>query len=81
LRPGRLEVQIEIPLPNREGRREILTIHLGALRSRRRVSQPLCSAIDGTGDSISGETDTVTLGSIDDETSTPTPNREGNDGR
>ena len=29
LRPGRLEVQIEIPRPNREGRREILQIHFG----------------------------------------------------
>ena len=47
LRPGRLEVQIEIPLPDREGRREILNIHFGALRNRGRLSQPLCSAIDG----------------------------------
>ena len=74
LRPGRLEVQIEIPLPNQEGRREILNIHFGALRSRGRLSQPLCSAIDGTWDSISGETDTVTPSSMD-ETSTPNPNR------
>ena len=50
LRPGRLEVQIEIPLPVREGRREILNIHFGALRNRGRLSQPLCSAIDGTYD-------------------------------
>jgi SpoVK/Ycf46/Vps4 family AAA+-type ATPase len=50
LRPGRLEVQIEIPLPDREGRREILNIHFGALRNRGRLSQPLCSAIDGTYD-------------------------------
>ena len=48
LRPGRLEVQIEIPLPDREGRREILNIHFNALRIRGRLSQPLCSAIDGT---------------------------------
>ncbi|ACI65101.1 predicted protein, partial [Phaeodactylum tricornutum CCAP 1055/1] len=27
LRPGRLEVHVEIPLPDREGRREILKIH------------------------------------------------------
>jgi vesicle-fusing ATPase len=50
LRPGRLEVQIEIPLPDREGRREILNIHFGALRNRGRLSQPLCGAIDGTYD-------------------------------
>ena len=48
LRPGRLEVQIEIPLPDKVGRREILQIHFGALRSRGRLSLPLCSAIDGS---------------------------------
>ena len=47
LRPGRLEVQIEIPLPDKEGRREIMQIHFGALRSRGRLSKPLCCAIDG----------------------------------
>lgn len=47
LRPGRLEVQIEIPLPNKEGRREILQIHFNALRSKGRLSKPLCCAIDG----------------------------------
>lgn len=47
LRPGRLEVQIEIPLPSRQGRREILQIHTAALRKKGRLSQQLCSAIDG----------------------------------
>ncbi len=47
LRPGRLEVQIEIPLPDKEGRREILQIHFDALRRRGRLSKPLCCAIDG----------------------------------
>ena len=47
LRPGRLEVQIEIPLPDREGRREILQIHFEALRKKGRLSFPLCCAIDG----------------------------------
>lgn len=47
LRPGRLEVQIEIPSPNQEGRREILQIHFNALRQRGRLSKPLCEAIDG----------------------------------
>jgi vesicle-fusing ATPase len=47
LRPGRLEVQIEIPLPDREGRREILQIHFDALRKKSRLSKPLCCAIDG----------------------------------
>jgi vesicle-fusing ATPase len=47
LRPGRLEVQIEVPLPDQEGRREILQIHFGLLRKKGRLSKPLCCAIDG----------------------------------
>lgn len=47
LRPGRLEVQIEVPLPDREGRREILQIHFEVLRQKGRLSKPLCCAIDG----------------------------------
>ena len=47
LRPGRLEVHVEIPLPDKEGRREIMNIHFGALRKRGRLSQPLMAAIDG----------------------------------
>mmetsp|Transcript_5072 Transcript_5072/g.6596 ORF Transcript_5072/g.6596 Transcript_5072/m.6596 type:complete len:349 (-) Transcript_5072:161-1207(-) len=49
LRPGRLEVQIEIPLPDREGRREIMKIHFKHLRRKGRLSKPLCNAIDGNG--------------------------------
>ena len=49
LRPGRLEVQVEIPLPDREGRREILNIHFGALRRMGKLSPPLCKAIDRGG--------------------------------
>lgn len=47
LRSGRLEVQIEIPLPDKEGRREILKIHFEGLRKRGKLSEPLCRAIDG----------------------------------
>ena len=47
LRPGRLEVQLEVPLPNKAGRREILQLHFDALRRRGRLSKPLCEAIDG----------------------------------
>jgi len=47
LRPGRLEVQIEIKLPGKSQRREILQIHFGPLRRRNRLSHPLCCAIDG----------------------------------
>jgi vesicle-fusing ATPase len=49
LRPGRLEVQVEVPLPDKVGRREILQIHFDALRTRGRLSKPLCEAIDGVG--------------------------------
>lgn len=47
LRPGRLEVQIEIPKPNREGRRHIMQLHFNALRLQGRLSDPLMEAIDG----------------------------------
>jgi vesicle-fusing ATPase len=47
LRPGRLEVQVEIPLPTKEGRREIFRIHFGRLRKSGRLSESLCRAIDG----------------------------------
>ncbi|KAG7348395.1 ATPase AAA, CDC48 subfamily protein [Nitzschia inconspicua] len=52
LRPGRLEVQIEVPLPDKEGRREILQIHFNALRKKGRLSKPLCCAIDGLSHSL-----------------------------
>ena len=56
LRPGRLEVQIEIPLPDKEGRREILRIHFEALRQRGRLSMPLCCAIEASpAGSINGD--------------------------
>jgi len=58
LRPGRLEVQIEISIPNKEGRREILQIHFESLRKNGRLSLPLCLAIDGVRESrISDEED------------------------
>ena len=47
LRPGRLEVQVLVPKPDAEGRREILNIHFDALRKKGRLSRPLCCAIDG----------------------------------
>ena len=68
LRPGRLEVQIEIPLPNKEGRREILQIHFDALRKKGRLSKPLCCAIDGVADYdrplMNGENSDVTEGRV-----------------
>lgn len=56
LRPGRLEVQVEIPLPDREGRREILKIHFEALRRRGLLSKSLCDAIDGRRNSSDAQT-------------------------
>jgi vesicle-fusing ATPase len=56
LRPGRLEVQVCIPPPDREGRREILQIHFDALRRQGKLSQPLCQAIDGVRQ-VKGNTD------------------------
>lgn len=50
LRPGRLEVQIEIPMPDRKGRREILAIHFAALRNNGRLCPRLCCALDGPSD-------------------------------
>jgi len=77
LRPGRLEVQIEIPKPNKEGRREILNIHFEALRNRGRLSQPLCCAIDGIAGydsdthtmTTSGTTDSSEVQVVDDSSS------------
>ncbi|TDZ39626.1 Vesicular-fusion protein sec18 [Colletotrichum spinosum] len=37
LRPGRLEVQLEISLPNEEGRREILMIHTAKMRESNKM--------------------------------------------
>ena len=47
LRPGRLEVQIEIPMPNAAARREILDIHFAGLRRSGKISKALCCALDG----------------------------------
>ena len=40
-------MQIEVPLPDKEGRREILQIHFNALRRRGRLSKQVIMAIDG----------------------------------
>ena len=70
LRPGRLEVQIEIPLPDKGGRREILQIHFDALRERGRLSLPLCSAIDGTtSDNLPGDNIAATPRYVDGKSS------------
>lgn len=69
LRPGRLEVQVEIPLPNQAGRREIMQIHFDALRRKGRLSKPLCCAIDG----VAGYEDEV---KVREKTSDDWPGKE-----
>ena len=39
LRPGRLEIQMEIGLPNEKGRLEILDIHTAVMRKNNRLSK------------------------------------------
>ena len=41
IRPGRLEVHIEVKLPNAEGREQILKIHTKSLRENK-VLDPNC---------------------------------------
>lgn len=38
LRPGRLEVQVEISLPDEEGRVEILNIHTSRMKQFKKIS-------------------------------------------
>lgn len=38
LRPGRLEVQMEISLPNEEGRFQILNIHTSRMKSFKKIA-------------------------------------------
>lgn len=38
LRPGRLEVQVEISLPNEEGRVQILDIHTARMKHFKKIS-------------------------------------------
>jgi ATPases of the AAA+ class len=69
LRPGRLEVQILVPKPDTEGRREILNIHFNALRKKGRLSKPLCCAIDGVKYKESVSRDEYDQGQIQDVSS------------
>jgi vesicle-fusing ATPase len=45
LRPGRLEVHIEIGLPNEQGRRQILNIHTAKLKQNN-LLHPNCNLND-----------------------------------
>lgn len=46
LRPGRLEIHIEITLPDEPGRRQILNIKTGDMRKSGRVSQEVLTRLD-----------------------------------
>lgn len=45
MRPGRLEVQVEISLPNEEGRIQILNIHTAKMRSYNKISPDVDSKV------------------------------------
>ena len=50
LRPGRLEVQLKVELPDAEGRRDILRIHTRAMRQNGALSAAAAAAIDAPPD-------------------------------
>ncbi|KAG8469348.1 hypothetical protein KFE25_007866 [Diacronema lutheri] len=47
LRPGRLEVQLDVALPDGAGRRDILRIHTRAMRQNGALAPDACALIDG----------------------------------
>lgn len=50
LRPGRLEVQLRIELPDRQGRRDILAIHTRRMREDNAVSEDAIKLLDDLSD-------------------------------
>jgi hypothetical protein len=84
LRPGRLELHIEITLPSEEGRIQILNIHTASMKANKRVAQ---SALDRlpelagltknfTGDDDDGDDD----GNVDDGGDDSDYDDDGDDG-
>ena len=45
LRPGRLEVQMEIGLPNEQGRLQILNIHTARMRDYKKINPDVDNAV------------------------------------
>ena len=50
LRPGRLEVQLRVELPDVAGRDDILAIHTRAMRAAGALSEDAKAALDGGAD-------------------------------
>lgn len=50
LRPGRLEVQLRVELPDRRGRRDILAIHTRGMRQEKALSNDAIDLLDDMGD-------------------------------
>jgi hypothetical protein len=88
LRPGRLELHIEITLPSEEGRIQILNIHTASMKANKRVAQ---SALDRlpelagltknfTGDDDDGDDDGNVDGNVDDGGDDSDYDDDGDDG-
>ena len=54
LRPGRLEVQLRVELPDRSGRRDILAIHTRSMRQEKALSEDAIALLDDLGDNGMG---------------------------
>lgn len=50
LRPGRLEVHLEVTLPDRQGRRDILRIHTRPMRANEALTEDAEGFVEGLGD-------------------------------
>jgi len=50
LRPGRLEVQLRVELPDRKGRRDILAIHTRSMRQENALSEDAIELLDNLGE-------------------------------
>lgn len=50
LRPGRLEVQLRVELPDRKGRKDILAIHTRSMRQENALSADAIELLDDLGD-------------------------------
>lgn len=54
IRPGRLEVQMEISLPNEEGRFQILNIHTARMKQFKKIDPDVDNRVGGLQKSFAG---------------------------